>query len=146
MSGWFLIDAPASFPFEWVAVLIPGLDSSNLQYMAALKCIRLLRLGRLLKFFDRFQFANVARLVRLIAFFVLCTHWAGCLFWLVGDVQGMDSPGVWINEWGLINSGFGSRYLASLYAGLLQLVGENIDPQTDVERLFAISVILYGDG
>jgi len=61
-------------------------------------------------------------------------------------VQGMDSPGVWINEWGLINSGFGSRYLASLYAGLLQLVGENIDPQTDVERLFAISVILYGDG
>ena len=37
------------------------------------------------------------------------------------------------------------RYLASVYAGLLQLVGENIDPKTSVERTFAIAVILCAD-
>ena len=108
-TGWFLIDAPASFPFEWVAYLIPGLAAANLKYIAVLKCIRLLRLGRLLKFFDQLEFANVARLVRLLAFFVLCTHWAGCLFWLIGVLQGEYMPGVWINEWGVQDAEFSTQ-------------------------------------
>ena len=110
MSGWFMVDAPASFPFEWVAFLIPGLGGNNLKFIAVLKCIRLLRLGRLLKFFDHLQVANFARLVRLLAFFVLCTHWAGCCFWLLGTLEGMDEPGVWINEWGLVDEEFGVKY------------------------------------
>ena len=35
-----------------------------------------------------------------------------------------------------------ARYLAAVYGGLLQLVGENIDPKTNTEKVFAIAIIL----
>ena len=35
-------------------------------------------------------------------------------------------------------------YIKSMYLGLCQLVGENLDPQTTVEQVMAILMVLYG--
>lgn len=170
---WFWIDAPASFPFELILAAL-SIDASQLRFISVMKCIRLLRLGRLLKFFDRFQFAHTMRVGRLLAFFVLCVHWAGCVYYLEAVVQGVNAPGVWVclcqspfappcyatsqrsphdcpaptplqtSTLDLENVSVFQMYIKSMYLGLCQLVGENLDPQTTVEQVMAILMVLYG--
>lgn len=58
---WFPIDLPASVPFEAIVLAFASdLDNRQLAALALLKTPRLLRLARLLRFFDRMKGANVS--------------------------------------------------------------------------------------
>jgi hypothetical protein len=78
LKTWFAIDLLASIPFEYVAVML-GIDvSERITLLAFLKTPRLLRLGRVLRFFERMKNANVFRIVRLMATMCLIAHWIAC--------------------------------------------------------------------
>ena len=65
---------------------------------------RLLRLGRLMKQFDKFSNANFLRLVKLLGAFVLFAHWVACTWYFIGRYQrdGNYWTGpVWLVEEGL---------------------------------------------
>ena len=80
LGGWFLIDFLACFPFE---LLLGSVSDDNRQVdilFRALKLPRLLRLGRLWKFLDKFKYAGTMKIVRFTFFIVLVAHWSGCMF------------------------------------------------------------------
>ena len=85
IQGFFFIDVISSIPFD---AFIQG---DNVGAVSALKCIRLLRLGRLMKKLDQMQNANVFRVVKLMLSFTLITHWVATLWFLIGDV-GAEEP------------------------------------------------------
>ena len=83
-SKWFWIDLPACLPFELVV------PASEAIAVSMIKCVRLLRIGKILKYLDRFRFANFARIVRLFMFLMLVCHWIGCL-WFSSETIGVST-------------------------------------------------------
>lgn len=89
-----LIHALSTLPPHQELVLSPMLAEGNvdgLRYLGLVKCLRLLRMGRILRYLENFQFANAWRLVRLVAFFLTCVHWVACFWHFIGDLGGADS-------------------------------------------------------
>lgn len=83
-ASWFWVDFIACVPFE---LFVPGylVSASDL-----LKCIRLLRLAKILRFMDRFKFAKVARIFRLFLTVLMLCHWVACIWFRLG-VTMLDS-------------------------------------------------------
>ena len=78
VRGFFFVDLISSIPFD---KFIPG---GNVGAVSILKCIRLLRLGRLMKKLDQMENANAFRVVKLMLGFTLFTHWMACLWFMTG--------------------------------------------------------------
>jgi hypothetical protein len=85
IKTWFFIDILATFPFELLALLARVDAGSNVQLFALLKCPRLLRLGRILKFLENMRGANVWRMIRLFIFFFMMSHWIGNIWFAIAD-------------------------------------------------------------
>lgn len=146
-GGWLTIDVFATLPWEVLTSLLGlGGGATELSYVQALKCLRLLRLGRIVRFLENFRFANAWRLIRLMAFFMACMHLVGCVWHFVATTieDETTDPNVWTNVAGLADAGLKKRYWTSVYQALLMLVGENVEPATDTETSFAIVFMLYG--
>lgn len=136
LKSWFFIDILATFPFEVFAV-VAGIDAgSSVRLFAALKCPRLLRLGRILKFLENMRGANVWRMIRLFILFFMMSHWIGCIWFLLA-VE--DSKIVGIEDLDI-----NDKYLYALFNGLLMLVGESIDAHVNREMLFIIVALVMG--
>jgi hypothetical protein len=75
---WIWIDVPASVPFDAILGAF-GYD------FYGLKCFRLLRIGRLIKFLQKLQLTNVWNILRLVAFFAFLAHWLGCMWYVIVD-------------------------------------------------------------
>ena len=85
IKAWFFIDLFATLPFELIAAIF-GIDAgSNVKLFALLKCPRLLRLGRIMKFLENMKGANIMRIVRLFVLYFLVSHWVGCLWFLIAS-------------------------------------------------------------
>jgi hypothetical protein len=124
IRSWFFIDVLATFPFELLA-LIAGIEAGdNVRLFAVLKCPRLLRLGRILKFLENMRGANVWRIVRLFILFFMMSHWVGCLWYLIAA---SDSKEESVTE----SNNFTNRYVYAVFNGLLLLVGESIEAHED---------------
>ncbi len=64
-STWFFIDLIASIPFDIIVLwFVTNISSNGLIALGLLRTPRLLRLGRLLRYFDRMKGANIVRMVR----------------------------------------------------------------------------------
>ena len=136
LRGWFIIDVLATFPFEIFAV-IAGIDAgSSVRLFAALKCPRLLRLGRILKFLDNMRGANVWRMIRLFILFFMMSHWIGCLWYLIAVDESIVE--------GIDEAPFNDKYLYAVFNGLLMLVGEGVDATVNREMLFIIVCLAIG--
>ena len=102
MRTWFTIDVISIIPFELLALLLDRVNGRI--FFSLLKVPRLLRLGRLMKQFDKFSNANFLRLVKLLGAFVLFAHWVACAWYFIGRYQrdGNYWTGpVWLVEEGL---------------------------------------------
>ena len=89
LSKWFWVDLPACLPFEH---FVPASEAIA---VSMIKCVRLLRIGKVLKYMDRFRFANFARILRLFMFLMLVCHWIGCLWFFIGNNWGLDDCSDW---------------------------------------------------
>lgn len=117
---------------------------SNITLLAFLKTPRLLRLGRLLRFFERMKNANIFRIVRLMFLMCLMAHWIACGWHLIA-ISYEDSSPTWLdNMTPEDRRSVTSRYLESYYLSFVMMVGENIGPANDVERLYVSVVLLVG--
>ena len=81
LSTMFLVDVVSAIPF----VLLIFSDESGDKYgaLTLLKCIRLLRVGRLMKRIDQLTAATYIRILKLLAGFVLVAHWGACAFFFL---------------------------------------------------------------
>ncbi|GBG32554.1 Potassium voltage-gated channel protein eag [Hondaea fermentalgiana] len=167
ISSWFMVDLVACVPFE---LFVPGylVSASDL-----LKCVRLLRLAKILRFLDRLQFAAATRIVRLFFTVLLLCHWVACLWyrlgmiWLergecdlaqIGDItHGRSSPlhrmrhCSWVIEQAenRLDASLISPYLRSLYwsiATIMTVGYGDIVPVNVVEHILYIFVTVIGAG
>lgn len=61
---WFPIDLCASIPFDIIVMwFVDDISQQGLIALGLLRIPRLLRLGRLLRYFDRMKAANIVRMV-----------------------------------------------------------------------------------
>ena len=65
LSTWFFVDLTASIPFDVIVLwFVKNISNEGLNALGLLRTPRLLRLGRLLRYFDRMKGANIVRMVR----------------------------------------------------------------------------------
>jgi hypothetical protein len=163
---WFWIDFPACVPLD---VFFPDLKA-----VGALKCIRLLRMGRIIKLMEQLESANQWNILRLILGFALLAHWFGCVWatsvdkWddtfdergtvfqgnttalLMGDSEMNDANQEefwWENHLRSstdVNTTNFYRWLVAFYHALCMLLGENTEPVQVAEYVVHILVLLVG--
>jgi hypothetical protein len=97
--------------------------------------------------------ANSWSLIRLVLIFCLCIHWISC-FWFrasVAQSDGEDEIESWVesqrqykNGPYLDEVGPWIQYTSAVYVGILLMVGENIEPQTNGEKYTALFLLIFG--
>ncbi|CAG9460829.1 unnamed protein product [Pedinophyceae sp. YPF-701] len=146
LSTWFSVDLLASIPFELFAQIIGLNVSSNVTLLAFLKTPRLLRLGRLLRFFERMRNANIFKIFKLMMIMCMFAHWIGCGLHLIGKTQFDDGKPSWIEDQLRPEEQNDklSRYLQAYYLSFELLVGDNVGPTNNLERFYCSLVLLVG--
>ncbi|KAG7401121.1 hypothetical protein PHYBOEH_003004 [Phytophthora boehmeriae] len=151
LRGWFLFDLLACLPFDYVLLLINN-SKRNLNVLGLLKVLRvprLLRLVRLLRVAKIFKLrpelrrwlqysrhANLFRLVRLVASFLVATHYIAC-FWygiVMSDETRAQDPSTDTKH----------LYIVAFYSSLLIVMGQNIAVSTDSEYFFCVIIMVVG--
>ena len=150
-SKWFKLDIVSLLPFD-ILYAIPGVGTAHV----IVRLLRVLRIHRLIQFFDRTEsrtnWPNVFRLVALMLYITLIIHWNACFYFLISQSIGFgsdrwvypamnDSNGT-LNEFAAISR----QYLLSLYWSTLTLttIGEVPGPVTEWEYVFVILDFLVG--
>ena len=147
-SGWFFVDFIACIPWEAFA---PADDEDAVEgakytlLVRALKLPRLLRLGKVFKYLNRFKYAQVWKIIRLLMIMFIAAHWAGCLFFFLCDVQTQDFDTPWCrsNEY-LTDKEGSTRFLVAFHSAFLMLVGEDIGPTTNLEYVYTLLMLVAG--
>lgn len=137
---------------------------------SSLKVVRLLRLGRVARKLDHYIEYGAAVLVLLVCVFGLAAHWMACIWYSIGDYEIFDEDTKTIrnNSWlyqlamdigtpyQFNGSGSGkweggpsknSVYISSLYFTMTSLTSVgfgNIAPSTDIEKIFAVAIMMIG--
>uniref|UniRef100_A0A5F8GDH3 Potassium voltage-gated channel subfamily H member 1 n=1 Tax=Monodelphis domestica TaxID=13616 RepID=A0A5F8GDH3_MONDO len=150
---------------------ISGSDSQSTDSLfSSLKVVRLLRLGRVARKLDHYIEYGAAVLVLLVCVFGLAAHWMACIWYSIGDYEIFDEDTKMIrnNSWlyqlamdagtpyQFNVSGLGkweggpsknSVYISSLYFTMTSLTSVgfgNIAPSTDIEKIFAVAIMMIG--
>jgi hypothetical protein len=170
---WIWIDLPACIPFE--AFVPTGANNSNteetLRYIGFVKCIRLLRIGRLLKYLEKFEYANLWNIIRLVAAFGLLAHWVGCLWYMIVTIDMDPDTNEALESRRLVTEAFGNSeviesldswfdvnvpkeegevdfkitvYLVMLYSALCMLLGENASPLMKSQFIIHAMTLVLG--
>ena len=180
-SGMLVLDIIIAIPWDWFMTsecaidgdytkcdLLEDEDANRtcrrracLFMVSTLKFFRLLRIGRLMHFLNKYQSQTLAKIFRLFAGFMLFAHWVGCLMWYVGvnyepEVEG-EKEGSWMRGQGLIEYEDSAgkkvkiptnfRYLRSLYWALTTITSVgygDMCPSTNKEIEFMILVEIGG--
>lgn len=155
----FLFSDSVSIPFQGISSLF-----------SSLKVVRLLRLGRVARKLDHYIEYGAAVLVLLVCVFGLAAHWMACIWYSIGDYEIFDEDTKTIrnNSWlyqlamdigtpyQFNGSGSGkweggpsknSVYISSLYFTMTSLTSVgfgNIAPSTDIEKIFAVAIMMIG--
>lgn len=129
----------------------------NTMLFSLLKTARLLRLFRAARKLDRNYEYMTSLLFLMIMFFMLVAHWLACIWYAIGQQEGVKYDGLsWLSILGYqmelpIDQTSGptleTRYLTSLYyvMTLCTTVGfGNVSANTDGERIFSICCMLMG--
>lgn len=106
LKSWFIIDLLSCLPYDVFNAFDHEEDVSNDQLMSpqlclestmfllhlqgigslfsALKVVRLLRLGRVVRKLDRYLEYGAAMLILLLCFYMLVAHWLACIWYSIG--------------------------------------------------------------
>ncbi|RLN83140.1 hypothetical protein BBJ28_00006248 [Nothophytophthora sp. Chile5] len=146
-------DLLACFPFDYVLLWVNNTNyKSNLNVLGLLKGLRiprLLRLVRLLRvvrivkirpelrrWLQYSRHANLLRLVRLVASFLVINHYVACIWsgLVMSDETRALDP----------NSDVRHMYIVAYYQSLLVVMGQNIEVFEDTEYIFCVLVMVMG--
>jgi len=152
LKTWFPIDLMACFPLELIVTLFSDgkNDAGNVSatiLLRLLKFPRLLRMGRIFKYLERMKYAGCWRIFRLVIGLILIAHWTGCFFYLLLNneyfVQGVRSWELYEEDQ---NNRVGTleQYVNALYTALSMLIGEGIDPNTSIQKVFQMVFNILG--
>ncbi|XP_046383840.1 potassium voltage-gated channel protein eag-like isoform X3 [Ischnura elegans] len=96
LKSWFVIDLLSCLPYdvfnafdhdEDVSSCVSGgdYDENGIgSLFSALKVVRLLRLGRVVRKLDRYLEYGAAMLILLLCFYMLVAHWLACIWYSIG--------------------------------------------------------------
>eukprot|EP00736_Rhodelphis_marinus_P010082 Rmarinus@m.20675 len=139
LRSWFFVDFISLIPFEYILPL----GEHYARLVGLLKCIRLLRMRRILTLLDKYGSGAVWRILRLVLMFAILTHWVACGWWLI--VEGEESVSEsWKAENGLTEATATERYLESFFAALLMIGGKTAGPISQNEFVYHSVWVLFG--
>ncbi|KAG8183171.1 hypothetical protein JTE90_013690 [Oedothorax gibbosus] len=157
LRGWFIIDVVAAIPFD---LLLVGKNSDETTTLIGLlKTARLLRLVRVARKIDRYSEYGAAVLLLLVATFALIAHWLACIWYAIANAErSMQDPKIgWLDALANMTHQFynessggpsiKSKYVTALYftfSSLTSVGFGNVSPNTNMEKIFAIIVMLVG--
>ncbi|KAL5008520.1 hypothetical protein ScPMuIL_014101 [Solemya velum] len=160
LKSWFVIDLLSCLPYD-VFNAFQYVDDGISTLFSALKVVRLLRLGRVVRKLDHYLEYGAAMLVLLILVFILFAHWFACIWYSIGWQELKDGVTFgWLpvladvtkqyfNETDGFSGGpsNGMRYLTSLYFTLSCMTGVgfgNVSASTESEKIFSIVMMIIG--
>ncbi|XP_035217650.1 potassium voltage-gated channel subfamily H member 6-like isoform X2 [Stegodyphus dumicola] len=157
LRGWFIIDVVAAIPFD---LLFLGSETDETTTLIGLlKTARLLRLVRVARKIDRYSEYGAAVLLLLVAAFALIAHWLACIWYAIGNAERpfLENKIGWLDALAEdtkqhYNNSHGgpsikSKYVTALYFTFTSLTSVgfgNVAPNTNMEKVFAIIVMLVG--
>ena len=145
MKGWFPVDLVACFPAEILIIFTQSSDTRAKIMLRLLKIPRLLRIGRLFKYLNQFQYAAVWRIIRLVISLLFVSHWIACLYVFICRLEfESNDEGVWDPFIEMQTDPTGTQYMYMLLTAFLMLIGEGIDPSTLSEMAFVFTAQVLG--
>lgn len=91
LKGWFIVDLLSCIPDELFTLLFVNqaeiarhTEPHVAQLLGALKVLRLLRLGRVVRKVDMYLEFGGAVLLLLVVVFMLFAHWMACIWYSIG--------------------------------------------------------------
>eukprot|EP00102_Acyrthosiphon_pisum_P004492 XP_001948146.4 PREDICTED: cyclic nucleotide-gated cation channel subunit A-like [Acyrthosiphon pisum] len=111
---------------------------------------RLLRVPRMLEFFDRTEtktgYPNVFRICKVVFAILILIHWNSCLYFAISYVIGFGSDNWVYNLQGTRNSSLSRQYIYCFYWSTLTLttIGETPQPENELEHVFVVADFLAG--
>ncbi|XP_021925170.1 potassium voltage-gated channel protein eag [Zootermopsis nevadensis] len=194
LKSWFIIDLLSCLPYdvfnafdhdEDVSSTMPsdGVDCGNSvneaaasvdafgqdgigSLFSALKVVRLLRLGRVVRKLDRYLEYGAAMLILLLCFYMLVAHWLACIWysigrsdadngvqyswlWKLANVTQSPYSYIWSNDTNspeLINGpSRKTMYVTALYFTMTCMTSVgfgNVAAETDNEKIFTICMMI----
>lgn len=160
LRGWFLLDVAVVVP-DWVFTVLElassgqsgGSDGAEggrmLRALRVLRTARLLRLAKLKRLISilkdhidseaTFIMINVLKMILML---LMVNHFLGSVWYAIGS---MSEPN-WIDVHSFAAASLADRYSVSLHWSLTQFTpaSMSVQPQCVAERVFAISVLVFG--
>ena len=141
---YFLFDFVGSIPVAALSYAIFSTNPIMRRYFVYVKTFRALRLVR---WFSETKFKLSAyTVVRLMVYFFLLIHVTSC-FWYgwIGYYLLKDNYDCWYTRQNVqFTDRITKQYIYSMYAGLMMMLGENIDPVFEGEVIFAGVFLFLG--
>ncbi|KAA0188181.1 hypothetical protein HAZT_HAZT010373 [Hyalella azteca] len=174
LKSWFVIDLLSCLPYDVFNAFDHDEDVSNCgndgesyqsgigSLFSALKVVRLLRLGRVVRKLDRYLEYGAAMLFLLLCFYMLVAHWLACIWYSIGNSDannGIQYSWLWKlanitqTPFSYNNSTFEltdgpskkTMYLTSLYFTMTCMTSVgfgNVAAETDNEKIFTICMMI----
>ncbi|XP_022241286.1 potassium voltage-gated channel protein eag-like, partial [Limulus polyphemus] len=168
LKSWFIIDLLSCLPYDVFNAFDHDDDQGIGSLFSALKVVRLLRLGRVVRKLDRYLEYGAAMLILLLCFYMLVAHWLACIWYSIGRSDA-ENGFVYSWLWKLANttqkpfyfdfsnetyrtelSGGpprGTMYVTSLYFTMTCMTSVgfgNVASETDNEKVFTICMMIIG--
>ncbi|XP_050674115.1 potassium voltage-gated channel protein eag [Leptidea sinapis] len=164
-KSWFLIDLLSCLPYDVFNAFDHDEDGIG-SLFSALKVVRLLRLGRVVRKLDRYLEYGAAMLILLLCFYMLVAHWLACVWysigrsdadsglqyswlWKLANVTQNPYSYVWSNESDgpeLVNGpSRKTMYVTALYFTMTCMTSVgfgNVAAETDNEKIFTICMMI----
>ncbi|XP_074653095.1 voltage-gated delayed rectifier potassium channel KCNH1-like [Tubulanus polymorphus] len=158
LKSWFVVDLLSCLPYD-VFNAFQHLNEHISSLFSALKVVRLLRLGRVVRKLDHYLEYGAAVLVLLICLFCLIAHWLACVWYSIGREELKN--GVTYGWMAILSNVTNTKrynesdygidkamsYVTSLYYTLscMTSVGfGNVAANTVYEKIFSIAQMILG--
>ncbi|XP_024084672.1 potassium voltage-gated channel protein eag isoform X2 [Cimex lectularius] len=165
LRSWFVIDLLSCLPYDVFNAFDHDEDGIG-SLFSALKVVRLLRLGRVVRKLDRYLEYGAAMLILLLCFYMLVAHWLACIWysigrsdadnglqyswlWKLANVTQSPYAYIWSNETSspeLINGpSRKTMYVTALYFTMTCMTSVgfgNVAAETDNEKIFTICMMI----
>lgn len=165
LRSWFIIDLLSCLPYDVFNAFDHDEDGIG-SLFSALKVVRLLRLGRVVRKLDRYLEYGAAMLILLLCFYMLVAHWLACIWysigrsdadngvqyswlWKLANVTQSPYSYIWPNDSTspeLINGpSRKTMYVTALYFTMTCMTSVgfgNVAAETDNERIFTICMMI----
>ncbi|CAM1330074.1 KCNH5 (predicted) [Pycnogonum litorale] len=167
LKSWFVIDLLSCLPYD-VFNAFDHDDDGIGSLFSALKVVRLLRLGRVVRKLDRYLEYGAAMLFILLCFYMLVAHWLACIWYSIGRTDAENGYKYsWLWKLGnnthnpyvyhisndsaehLLSNGppRGTMYVTALYFTMTCMTSVgfgNVAAETDNEKIFTICMMIIG--